>query len=166
MHWYVYNSICLRISLKLSTQEKLIKYTLNVWVILKISTPIHQMDSGMRMVGVILKQNENKLHRKDNNVIMLEVFHSTRLKPYLLSLLLSREQTQIQWWKGFIVFEELNGWWGFSSYEVLLQLMILSRGTMFCEVPQTTMRRALSCKIVVAALTVVAEQICRQPSLR
>lgn len=95
---------------------------------------------------------------------MLEVFYSAHLKPYLLTLLLSREQTQIQW-KGFTVFEERNGWWGFSGYEVLLQLMILSRGTMLCEVPQTTMRGAPSLKIVVAALTVEAQQFCRQPSL-
>lgn len=86
------------------------------------------MDSSIRTVGgVILKQNENKLHKKDSNVIMLEVLYSTRLKPYLLSLLLSREQRQIQQWKVFIVFEERSGRWGFSGNEFLLQLMILSR---------------------------------------
>lgn len=69
-------------------------------------------------------------------------------------------------WKVFIVFEERCGRWGFRSYEVLLQLTILLSGTMLCEATQTTMRGARSGKIAVAALTVGAQQICRQPRLR
>lgn len=79
---------------------------------------------------------------------MLEVFYSIRLKPYLLSLLLSRKQTQIQSWKVLIVFEEPGGRYSIIRSEVLLQLMIL-----FKRYPQTRMRGALSWKIV-AALTV------------
>lgn len=52
------------------------------------------------VVAVILKQNENKLQKNDI-VIMLEVFYRTCLKPDPLSLLLSREQTQIQLVVGF-----------------------------------------------------------------
>lgn len=88
---------------------------------------------------------------------MLQIFYSTLLKPYLLSPCLSREQAQTQWQKDFIVFEQRNGWWGSSGFEVLLQLMIFSRGTMLCEVPQTITRRAISWKIVVAASTVGAK---------
>lgn len=85
---------------------------------------------------------------KDRDAIMLEVFYSIRLKPYLLSLLLSRKQTQIQSWKVLIVFEEPGGRYSIIRSEVLLQLMIL-----FKRYPQTRMRGALSWKIV-AALTV------------
>lgn len=63
----------------------------------------------------------------------------------------------MQWQKDFIVFEQCNGWWSFSGFEVLLQLMIFSRGTMLCEVPRTIARRAISWKIAVAALTVEAK---------
>lgn len=89
---------------------------------------------------------------------MLEVFYSIRLKPYLLSLLLSRKQTQIQSWKVLIVFEEPGGRYSIIRSEVLLQLMIL-----FKRYPQTRMRGALSWKIV-AALTVGGAS--NRPSLR
>lgn len=69
---------------------------------------------------------------------MLKIFYSTFLKPYLLSLFLSREQTQMQWQKDFIVFEQCSGWWGFSGFEVLLQLMIFSRGTVIWSTPNYT----------------------------
>ncbi len=75
-------------------------------------------------------KSSNRLWYENSCVIMLKVFwSSTRLKAYLLSILLSREQTRVQRWKVFIVFEERSGWWGLSCYEVLLPLMMLSRGT-------------------------------------
>lgn len=45
--------------------------------------------------GVVFKRNDNKLHRNDSNVIILTTSHSACLKLDLLSLLLSRKQTQI-----------------------------------------------------------------------
>lgn len=108
--------------LKLSTQEKQIQSPFNTGVILKKAfTAIHHKDFGMRLVGGKSQTGGKYIAPKGQLCHHARGIPTrARLKPYLLSLLLSGEQTQIQWWKVPIVFEGRSGWWGFSGQRGLV----------------------------------------------